>query len=233
MFVDTSRFDTGATNVIVGPTDAGYRGAIKATISQIAAYNSSVVPPNPTKSFENYSEKGGFVDLCYPVLAGGSLRGWQARRLDRRQSTDDGAVGTTESVLITPFSGLRSYSGTVTSRTAYQPAIYKSGKLVTSGTTIRLFQPTFDTFTNTYERDGFRQSEGTNSGTLWNNLAGSTTTDLGADGLDNDLFFGADDFAEQEASAPFINAPDSVRVTFRIENPKTRQIRQVSVVHRD
>ena len=225
-FVDTSRFDDSPGVVVVGPSDAGYRGAVAETISQIGTH---------TKTFANYSEQGGFVDLCYPVLAGGSLRGWQARRLDRRQGTDNAAIGTTGSVLITPFSGIKDYDATDTVPDVYQPSLFKSGKLVSSGTTIRLFQPTYDTFTNSYERDGFLQSELTASsfGKVWSSLAGSGTTDLGSNGLDDDGTFGADDFAEQESSAPFINKPDSIRVTVRLVNPKTRQIRQASVVYRD
>ena len=98
-----------------------------------------------------------------------------------------------------------------------------------------MFQPTYDTYTNSFERDGFHQTElATGSfGKVWNSLTGATVTDQGSNGLDEDGLFGADDFAEQETSAPFINKADAIRVTIRIENPKTRQIRQSSVVFRD
>lgn len=224
-FIDTSTFNPGATDVVVGPSDAGYRGALKETLNQI----------EPPETFSDFSQQGGFVDLCYPVLAGGSLRGWQARRLDRRQGVNDAAYGTTGNVLVSPFSGIAGYNAALTVPEIYQPSLFKSGKLVTTGATIRLFQPTYDTFTNSFERDGFHQTElGSGSfGKVWNSLAGSAVTDEGSNGLDEDGLFGADDFAEQESSAPFINKADAIRVTIRIENPKTRQIRQSSVVFRD
>ncbi|WP_149752518.1 prepilin-type N-terminal cleavage/methylation domain-containing protein [Rubripirellula obstinata] len=228
--VDTSDLSAKQSDVMVGPSDAGYREAIRTAFNQVSTDNSG--SPSVPTSIVNYSERGAFVDLCYPVLAGGSLRGWQARRIDRRDGTGDGALSL-PGLMITPFTGVASYS--TTPADVYQPSLFKSGKLVTFGTSIRLFQPTFDTFTNSYERDGFAQAtlNASSNGTVWENLTGATTVDLGSNGIDDDATFGADDFAERETSPPFINTPDAIRITVRVENPKTRQIRQISIVHRD
>ena len=56
---------------------------------------------------------------------------------------------------------------------------------------------------------------------------------MASDGLDNDTAFGPDDSGERETLPPFRARPEAIRVSIRIENPATRQIRQASVVHRD
>lgn len=234
---DVQIFDPGASYfttskpLVVGPGDAGYREAYREKLTDLAAM--------PTPTIRQLT-RGGFVDLCYPVLAGGSLRGWQPRRDDRRDATDDAGIATTNGYLITPFSGLRAYGGT-NPVTSYQRSFFRSGRLVVDGSNrIRLFQPTFDTFTSSYERDGFRQDfrrTGTAPnfnyrGTVWNESP-ATSIDLGSDGLDTNGLFGADDEDEREVLPPFPIRPEAIRITVRLENPSTRQIRQSSVVHRD
>ncbi len=234
IFDPNASFFEMSTGVIVGPNDAGYREALRAAITGLAAS-----PPTVSRS------QGGFVDLAYPVLAGGSLRGWQARRIDRRSATDDPAISSSGSYLITPFSGIANYNPPnpmpppipATSRNAYQPALYKSGRVVTSGTSIRLFQPTFDTFTSFYERDGFQQGPVSGSvGTLWSTTTTTTSTvtvDQAGDGLDNDQAFGVDDAGERETLPPFRARPEAIRVTVRLTNPAIRLIRQASADYRD
>lgn len=228
-----SFFTTPTNGVVVGPGDAGYRGAITEAIAGLSS----------TPAVPIVREQGGYVDLAYPVLAGGSLRGWQPRRRDRRAGANSPIVATTGGFLITPFSGVARYAPANIARYnrtvnpanwVYQPSLYQSGRLVTVGNTIRLFQPTFDTFTGFYERDGFFQgSNVADSGTRWSTITTSTAIDLATDGLDNDRAFGPDDSGERETLPPFLARPESIRVTIRIENPATRQLRQASVVHRD
>lgn len=216
----TASFFTTSNGLVVGPSDPGYREALQEAI----AGSSTAV------------EFGGFVDLAYPVLAGGALRGWQARRLDRRQTMDSAAIPTTRSYLRSQYSGVDSYASGDTSVTAYFPSLYRSGRLVTNGTTIRLFQPAFDTYTSSYERDGIFQGTTVGTGTLWTTIVGTTTTsavDAAADGLDNDVAFGIDDQGERETLPPFRARPEAIRATIRIENPSIRLIRQLSVEHRD
>ena len=235
--IDTTNFATNPTNVIVGPSDAGYREALKEMISEINGY---ILPPPPALpdplTADDFGEAGGFVDIGYPFLAGGSLRGWQARRLDRRQTTDNTAILNTGNFLVTPFSLIQSYSGGDTALTAYTPSFFRSGRLIVEATNeMRLMQPVFDTFTNFYESDGVDQTAvniaGGTGGTVWRGTTGPNT-DLGSDGLDSNGIFGADDFSEKETLPPTIDQPAAVRVSVRMENPKSHQFRQSSVTYR-
>lgn len=214
-------------NLVVGPNDAGYREAL---LDAIADGDSSVL-------------NGGFVDLCYPVLAGGSLRGWQARYLDRMNTTTGSAIAASDVSLFTPFSGVESFSNASQS---YSNPLYRSGRLLTSGANvISLFQPVFDTYTSWYEKDGFRQGRvsDTVEGTRWTTTTGATA-DLGADGMEGQGIYGgglasqigrygADDMGERETLPPFTTTPEAIQVSVRLENPTTRQIRQASVTIRD
>ena len=208
--------------LILGPNDAGYRERMNdaaITVAQQAA--------------------GGFVDLCYPVLAGGTLRGWATTTVDAQSSsaTDSSAVSANVGLLTSEFSGLQ---GTTTSTlNTYSESLYKSGRLVVDATNqIRLFQPTFDTFTSYYERDGLQHDTRTVTvsgddffrGTTW--TTSTTGADAGADGLDTDGTFGADDLGERETLPPFLTKPEAVRISIRLESKSTRQIRQSSVTFR-
>ncbi|WP_044255563.1 prepilin-type N-terminal cleavage/methylation domain-containing protein [Rhodopirellula sp. SWK7] len=223
---NVSLFQTN-TGLVVSPNDAGYRETLLDAIT----------------NSESPVFTGAFVDLCYPVLAGGSLRGWQARYLDRVNTTAGSTIATTGSYLLTPFSGLSGFSNASQS---YSNPLYRSGRLVTTGAnTIALFQPAFDTYTSFYETDGLLQGRVSNSleGTRWSTTTGATA-DLGADGLDGAGIYGggiasstgqygADDVGERETLPPFTTAPEAIKVSIRLENPTTRQIRQASVTIRD
>jgi len=207
----------------VGPGDAGYRNAVQAWL------NNSVVSKR---------EKGTFVDLAYPVLAAGAMRGWQDRRLDRRSTSDfvfTDPNNQMSGVVVSPFSGIRAV--TADPKTAYQEALFRSGRIVTSGANVVLFQPAFDTYTSAYEKDGFYQGavNSNSKGSLWTTFIpgnNTVTVDRGANGLDDDLQFGVDDFNERETLAPFLNQAEAVRVTVRLENPSLRFVRQASVEYR-
>ncbi|SMP76782.1 prepilin-type N-terminal cleavage/methylation domain-containing protein [Neorhodopirellula lusitana] len=216
------------TGLVVNPNDSGYRESILEALS-------TSTPP---------AHYGGFVDLCYPVLAGGSLRGWQSRSLDRSNLTAGATISGTGSYLATPFSGLTAFGNASQS---YVNSLYRSGRLVTTNVNaIALFQPAFDTYTSWYENDGMRQERGsvTAEGTRWQSMT-VPNADLGADGLDQPGIysggaaatatgeFGADDMGERETMPPFIDSPEAIQVSIRMENPTTRQMRQASVVHRD
>jgi hypothetical protein len=145
-----------------------------------------------------------------------------------------------------------------TSGTAITDALYKSGLVVHPGTAIALnnlpliFQPSYDTWTTRYEGDGRFQAELTGSrgavrvydatiyGTppreTWRIATGpSYFVDPATDGIDNNpppgLFnvAGVDDLSENETSPPFPVTLRGLRVSVRMEDPATREVKQMSV----
>ncbi|QDT09471.1 PulJ/GspJ family protein [Planctomycetes bacterium K23_9] len=216
-----TQFST-SNGLVVGPNDSGYRQAV---LEKIAAVTSGSTPVRETS-------QGGFVDLAYPILAGGSLRGWRPRLADSQATATTLAVGTTNNYLNTPFSGVSQSS---TSAYILSDALQRSGRLISDASgNIRLFQPAFDTYTTAYEVDGMLQGAVPSAnGSQWRDVTDISLVDLGADGIDGDVNAGADDVDERETLPPFIDRPEAIRVTIRIENPSTRLIRQASVVHRD
>lgn len=216
-----------SNNMVVGSNDPGFREAL------------SESPLGPVML-------GDYVDLAYPVLAGGALRGIGAMPLDRLQTASFAAIApAVRPLLITPFSGVANFGGGLTN--TYVESLLRSGKIVTDANQVRLFQPTFDTFTSSYETDGFVQgyvrpnspvsaaNVGGNAGvgTRWTPSNAAALVDIGRNGLDDDGAYGADDELEQETRPPFLSSAPAVRVTIRLENRDNRQLLQASVVHRD
>ncbi len=253
IFDPSAAFYLSSNNLVVGPSDAGYREVLSGPTSAAAP---TAVPG------------GGFVDLAYPVLAGGATRGWGSLKISNsstaaplpltRNLDPNGSDTMNVQRIQSPFSGLEFASGSTiwpanASNKIYTNSFLKSGRLIIDNNNqIRLFQPTFDTFTSAYERDGFYQDRrygGLFRGTKWNaySVGEANRTDLAADGIDTDFtssdfsppfspappqVAGTDDPSERETSAPFTEAPPAIRVTVRLENVGTRQLRQLSVVHR-
>lgn len=216
----------------VRASDPGYREAVRDFINRSA--------PRPGQI------RGDFVDLMFPVLAGGPMRGWQARPFDRlapTSGTADGAIGVDPDVttlLVTEFSGLVDYSGAATTLNAYQDSLYRAGKIVVDNNgIIRIFQPTFDTFCFHYEHDGFLQGQpdliADGKGARWSrNVPTNANFDRGATGINSTTsLFAADNYLERETSPPFLTRPESIQVSVRLENPTNRQVHQMSVVHKD
>jgi hypothetical protein len=120
-------------------------------------------------------------------------------------------------------------------------------------------QPTFDTWTTRYEGDGILQAQfGPSDAAMFpgvvqvdrwrNRFDTNMSTDLpadgsgnvrpqwrrasidaGFDGLDNDGVLGPDDAGERETSPPFPVALRGLRVSVRMEDRGTRQVKQMSV----
>ena len=221
-------------DVVVGPNDASMRELL-------------IYINNNSGSGAVRSDNGDFVDLFYPFLAGGTIRGPFELASHRHHTTNPTPADDIPSFrsaifgLNSELSGL----GTGTS-TLHTDALYKSGRVIsdTSGN-IGIVQPAYDTFSDHYEKDGYLQTYpsrngGNLLGVVWylNNAAGlpqgSFRPDLGTNGLDDGLpgfnVFGADDPLEKETSAPFDTSIPAVKVTIRLENSTTRQVEQMSSV---
>jgi len=78
--------------------------------------------------------------------------------------------------------------------------------------------PTWDTWPLHYEHDGVDQDDG------------GTLIDEGTDGLDNDNANGVDDPNERETRPPYERPLRGIRITVRVYEPDTRQVRQISVI---
>lgn len=129
-------------------------------------------------------------------------------------------------------------------------ALYQSGKALRSSSgALMVLQPTFDTWTTRYESDGVLQAPRGSDGIvqingitkLYNSSAGNdipnaqpvwrqTAIDAGTDGIDNNGN-GIDDLSEQETMPPFPGKMRGVRVSVRLEDKATRQVRQMSVAN--
>ena len=111
-----------------------------------------------------------------------------------------------------------------------------------------IFQPSYDTFSDLYERDGLFQAQISGPGTALS-LAGvvanadappawvpmRSTIDAGYDGVDNgniaeDPFQTADDIGERETSPPFATNLRGIQIPVRLEDRATKQFKQMSTV---
>lgn len=229
---EAASITSSTTGLVVSPNDAGYREVLR------EVHTRRTGTPSEVASAIRVS-KGEFVDLAYAVLAGGSIRGWQPRRLNRLSTVDDGVINSAVTpigdFLVTPFSGLATFASGATGRTCFAPSLYRSGRvIIDAGNNIRLFQPVFDTYTTFYERDGLQQTDNgvSGAGTRWKSVLPTSGYDEGADGLEDNDVFKADNMFERETLPPFVTIPEAIRVSIRLENPVNRQIYQSSVVHR-
>jgi type II secretory pathway component PulJ len=100
------------------------------------------------------------------------------------------------------------------------PSLHPHGTL--PGGTLR--PATYDTWSSHYEHDGFNQDQDDDG-------AGNPVIDEGADGYDNNGISGVDDQAEQEAPPPYPYPLRGIQVRIRAYEARSRQIREVSVVH--
>ena len=222
----------GSDDAFVGPNDAGMREALVtlgSTTGQVIATN-----------------QGDFVDLFYPFLAGGTVRGQPSVRYNI-YSANAAAIPASifRAQLESDLSGLTNTEQIAgvdiggTPDEIYTLSLYKSGRVITNaGGAVQIVQPAYDTFSDHYERDDhlqtFPSSNGlaTLFGTVWyrDTPVGLVSTDVGSNGLDDDGFFGTDDQGEQETSAPFNQPLSAIRVSVRLEDSKTQQVEQMSAI---
>ncbi len=227
----------GSDDVVIGPNDAGMREAL--------IYRSS----NPAEVI--FSQSGDFVDLFYPFLAGGTIRGPAAVRPNlHTPAANAAAIGGNFRTTFRLNSQLSGMGNDLNPPPLYSDSLMKSGRMITNASNgVQIVQPAYDTFSNHYERDGFLQSYPSNYsggflGTVWylNDATGiprdgtgadvSSFVDQGSDGLDNNpgTSPGTDDPTEEETSAPFDEPLSAIKVTLRLENSTTRQIEQMSSI---
>ncbi|WP_417732945.1 PulJ/GspJ family protein [Rosistilla oblonga] len=108
------------------------------------------------------ASRGGFVDLGYAISPGGAGRGIGALRKVPSAPVSGIVPGANRALVETAASGF-----SVSNSPLYDiPAdLYESGRALAIGTSLgaralRIYQPTFDTFTSGYEKDGYYQGNG-------------------------------------------------------------------------
>ncbi|QDS87571.1 hypothetical protein EC9_17500 [Rosistilla ulvae] len=178
---DVKIFDPNAPNIFwFGPDGApGASGidddgnGMDDDWSEVGASNTddSVIAPDDPLFFDlirdatnstRVASRGSFVDLGYALLPGGSSRGIGALRKVASASASGIVPGVNRSLVETPASGF-----SVSNSPLYDipTDLYESGRALAIGTSLtsrnlRIYQPTFDTFTHAYEKDGFYQGDG-------------------------------------------------------------------------
>lgn len=220
----TSLGDVGTDHVTVGPSDPGFPIASQTTNSNNMSGDPTLVPKAP-------AGRGCFVDL-----------GWGSKVIERAGQV---GVGVTGSDLNTPLS--------LTSMTAFDKSFLQSGLCIATGTSPVIYQPCFDSWTDSYEQDGMIQGEiGSGfEGSFWINglfdlgLSNSANDnigrgpDRGSNGIDDiGRAFGSggspngiiDDFGERELSPPVAFSLSAIQVIIRAEDKGTSVLHQMSVV---
>ncbi len=127
-----------------------------------------------------------------------------------------------------------------------------------NNTVTMVLQPSYDTWSSRFEGDGILQAQlaggagiaringavalypgfsGSDAANVippWRNNAGVPIFDAATDGVDNNpppgllTGLGVDDFTEKETSPPFPTALRGLKVTVRMEDPLSRQVKQMS-----
>lgn len=208
----------GSDDVILTPSDPGYVVACQGGSTEVAY--------------------GAYVDLL-----------WARKTLCSMPYFGLSSVPATAK-LVTELSGLATVNPTT-----FADGLIRSGKVVLTPKTDPpiILQPTFDTWTTRYENDGALQAQLANlQGVLdidayqrnFDNTVPSDTsnlqsfdayrknlTDAGSDGIDNNGTGGVDEAAELETLPPFPVKLRGIKVSIRIEDRATRQVRQMSVAN--
>lgn len=207
----------GSDDLVLSPNDPGYAQLLRSD----RAYVPSTVGT------------GEFVDLAW------GYKTYQRVRIS------GGSLATNANVT-TQLSALSAVGGGVTNSTI------NSGTILSriSDAAIFVFQPRFDTWSTHYEGDGILQAEvttlrgvvringedalyGTTGSDDLGNLRETwrqNAIDAGTDGIDNPgSLLGVDDSSEFETSAPYNVPLRGVQITVRMEDPRSRQVRQMTV----
>ncbi|WP_165701346.1 PulJ/GspJ family protein [Crateriforma conspicua] len=191
---------------------------------------------------------GAFVDLGYAVQAGGAVRGNAGLLYD----AFSGVARPVLNPALIPNTRFSAYNQNARYVPQYGDNLLASGRMITNGGRIVLYQPAFDTFTSEYESDGYLQwsrsdpNTGVHDGTLWwlNNNDGSppstlpgnaASVDPSTNGLDDVAAstggnsFGSGSIGERETAPPFASGLPALNIEIRVENTQVREVEQSSV----
>jgi prepilin-type N-terminal cleavage/methylation domain-containing protein len=196
-----------------------------------------------TADLHMLGNRGAFADLLYPYLAGSPF---QERTAQTGLTSTPPQTATANTQVLNNFnyfmqSDLSLFPIPTASSTIPLNSLKRSGKLVQFGTggSICYMQPTYDTWTDGYESDGFDQTHtddalptGNVVGTTWvlNNVSGlSQTPRIGTNpGISVDTGKVID--TDPETSPPFEVQLPAVSIEVRVADPQTQEITQFTVI---
>ncbi|MGB7325769.1 MAG: hypothetical protein WBD31_12920 [Rubripirellula sp.] len=270
---DDTSGSTDETDVIAGPIaqiELGAAGSddVLVGVNDLAVYDlvgqPIIDPRRPPTYYDNgtmspitglkvtLGTRGEFVDLAYPMLAGSTLRERYAASITGTEISSPPLSVTANAQVATNFNLFMqsAFSGLPLeqpSAIAGMNSLKRSGKLVHAATNgaICFFQPTYDTWTDGYETDGFDQTHtlagqvrGANlMGTTWvlNNPASSGAAPsprLVAPTPQNLIQVDTGRWvpSEPETSPPFPTPLEAISVTVRVMDPSSEEMAQFTVV---
>lgn len=224
----------------------------------------AILHPAETTTYDNVgtvatyyglSSQGAFVDLAYPYLAGSGLRSRVGDTFNRSTPFTAGAANAQVETNFNLFmeSQLSAYP---IPAPAAQPAphagtpvgmdgLKRSGKLVHFGSSTQLayFQPTYDTWTDFYESDGFDQTATLNANVTVGPFVGTTwvLNEFSNNGIRPRLSRAAPEAVLQvdtgkllstqsETSAPFEVALPAISIGIRVVDEGTEEITEFTIV---
>jgi type II secretory pathway pseudopilin PulG len=209
---------SGTDDLVLSPSDPGYYDSI-----------ASLTGPTPQPTLDQLTaSQGAFVDL-----------GWGMK------TRINAPPATTVVPTLTPPSVASIFRASLSGVEGVSPALSlrKSGRVFGAGTgpfIASLYQPCFDSYSEVFEHDGFRQRP-TPNGTIFTDGTDyvSTTaanlnpamTDLASNGLDDDSNGLIDDYVEQDSSPPILSAMPAVQALIRLEDSVVGVIQQIAVTH--
>lgn len=237
---DVKGYDPGAPVLGAPGPDGGFGlslGGTPPTYTGVAGQEGSddlILTPNDPGYAAAYAgavsviSYGEYVDLMWGRKTIRSLGAY---------SLTYGSISAATPNFFTALSGIEAGLG-------YTDGMLRSGKAITLPSGLNILQPTYDTWTTTFDTNGTSQAAYTTlaasaAGTIdinalrrknnfgTNDSAG--TVDTGTDGLDNNGSGGIDEMAERETMPPFPIRLRGIKVSVRIEDLKARQIKQMSV----
>lgn len=245
----------GSDDIVVSPSDPGYLSSI----NYVTTIQSGTLPgETPTQSLADDAVKaitasqGAFVDIGWayktplvptlvlnPRLTQPALPSLPVDARTFYRSSLSGTDANTNPPL--PSRSLRKSGRVLFNPNPGAPPLVA-----------QIYQPCFDSYTNVFEHDGFRQWDRVHTtvnppinavtqGSVFSNglyfLAGYnadtsvTGFDLASNGLDDDTSGIADDESEQDSSPPIPFPISAIQALIRLEDAQTNVIQQIAVTH--
>ncbi|MDZ4852512.1 MAG: hypothetical protein SGI77_24750 [Pirellulaceae bacterium] len=213
----------GTDDLVLSPGDPGYGTSDGTSVGYLGA-------STPATLAQITASQGTFVDI-----------GWNAKTPLMVSSLSTTARLPIKETSLSGFTGLKPTD-----------ALHKAGRVfgrlddptMPNYFIALIYQPCFDSYTDYFEHDGFRQgsftSAANNQGTIFYDgrlyleglppsAANRLLADHASNGLDDDSNGLIDDYAEQDSSPPILSAMPTIQALIRLEDKSAGVIQQIAV----